>query len=47
MSRKYIPSIEHLKAVEQMASKGVSQSKMAKAIVELEPIESCDSSENS
>jgi len=47
MARKYIPSEAHLNAVEQMASKGVSQSKMARVIGELEPIESCDSSENS
>ena len=29
---KYVPSGEHLKAVEQMASKGVSHSRMAKAL---------------
>ena len=32
MARKYIPSQKHLEAVELMASKGVSQSKMAKAL---------------
>lgn len=32
MGRKYIPSEEHLKAVEQMAHKGVSHAKMAKAL---------------
>ncbi len=32
MGRKYVPSEAHLKAVEQMASKGVSQAKMAKAL---------------
>jgi len=30
--KKYIPSEAHLKAVEQMAYKGVSQAKMAKAL---------------
>jgi len=30
--KKYIPSQEHLKAVEQMANKGVSHAKMAKAL---------------
>ncbi len=32
MGRKYTPSEAHLKAVEQMAHKGVSQAKMAKAL---------------
>lgn len=32
MGRKYIPSEEHLKAVEQMAQKGVSHSAMARAL---------------
>jgi len=32
MGRKYIPSEAHLKAVEQMAHKGVSHAKMAKAL---------------